>query len=117
MFLGQKELLLQVLQQKYLEEAKLRKDLLVEFEHKGELMRMIHTSRVMKSKNREVWGHLMRALVHEMNKRNLSLLDICNITFDLHIAKLRSPQVFSCIVQYCCHNNFTSEQYVREAGL
>lgn len=101
----------------YFDESQKRKDLLVEFGHRAELIRMISDQRKMKSKNREVWGHLMRSLIHEFNKRSLTISDICAITLDLHISKLRSSQVFKCIVEYCGAMDFTSRRFVQEAGL
>ena len=59
----------------------------------------------------------MRSLVHEFNKRSLTVHDICTITLDLHIAKLRSGQVFKCIVEYCGLMDFNSKRFVQEAGL
>ena len=78
---------------------------------------MIADQRKIKSKNREVWGHLMRSLVHELNRKKMTVGDICTITIDLHIAKLRSAQVFKCIVEYCSLMEFSSRRFVQEAGI
>jgi glutathionylspermidine synthase len=47
-----------------------------------------------------IWNVLMKNLVTQMNEKQLSCTELCNIAYDLNVVKVRSEKMFEFIVVY-----------------
>ena len=69
---------------------------------KYELLRLVRSLQIRKIRNKELWSLLTKGLVTLMNTRQLNCSNIANITWDLHLLKLKSSKLYEFIVTYFC---------------
>jgi hypothetical protein len=66
--------------------------------------------------NKDLWKLLMKPLAKYFNTGSLTLRELANLTYDLHIIKLQAPKLYSIIVDYFLKQNFT-EKDLNDLGL